>query len=309
MLDVVIELLKSEFSCKKPEEIDDDSDNPVFSHCWNCLLKTDHILGTTKIEFYIGSYHIWHEGWKPIINDYRITSWIIIHRNILIFPNEIGLAKKLSKKLDIPVNIGNEHEQQSIRMKAYREENDYIEINKHYDKNGDEECPATIDIVKWFKGESDENYIVEDIKKKFKDIWPIVRADIITLSQNDMNKVLAGEEGGKKMVYHLLAERNKRNAKLFKQYFRLKNDGNLFCQCCNFNFEDIYPKYGEDYGECHHKIPLSQYAKPSKPDIENDYNLLCANCHRMIHRVILKENKYGDEAVNILKKSIKKTHK
>ena len=53
---------------------------------------------------------------------------------------------------------------------------------------------------------------------------------------------------------------------------------------CGFNYEDFYGDYGKDYIEVHHIKPLSQNSEEVEINPEKDLIVLCANCHRMIHR-------------------------
>lgn len=60
------------------------------------------------------------------------------------------------------------------------------------------------------------------------------------------------------------------------------------CQACNFNYQKKYGELGLGYIECHHLNPLSERPESEwdeniKTSIE-DVTVLCANCHRMIHR-------------------------
>lgn len=57
----------------------------------------------------------------------------------------------------------------------------------------------------------------------------------------------------------------------------------LFCTVCNFDFAAAYGEVGEGYIECHHTKPVSELIRESKTKVE-DIALLCANCHRMVHR-------------------------
>jgi len=57
----------------------------------------------------------------------------------------------------------------------------------------------------------------------------------------------------------------------------------LACEACGFVFENAYGSRGERYIEIHHLQPLS-VAGHSKTALE-DLALLCANCHRMVHRL------------------------
>ena len=58
--------------------------------------------------------------------------------------------------------------------------------------------------------------------------------------------------------------------------------GKLACEACGFDFQAAYGKRGEGFAECHHIIPLSgARERKTHPD---DLAIVCANCHRMIHR-------------------------
>jgi hypothetical protein len=60
------------------------------------------------------------------------------------------------------------------------------------------------------------------------------------------------------------------------------------CQACGFNFVQVYGEIGRDFAEVHHLNPLSE--RPPEEWTEgvrtkiSDVAVLCANCHRMIHR-------------------------
>ncbi|MFA9396579.1 MAG: MrcB family domain-containing protein [Halodesulfovibrio sp.] len=59
------------------------------------------------------------------------------------------------------------------------------------------------------------------------------------------------------------------------------------CECCGMTFKDVYGKLGENYIEAHHLKPLSELAEDKVVlyDPIKDFAVLCANCHRMIHRM------------------------
>lgn len=62
----------------------------------------------------------------------------------------------------------------------------------------------------------------------------------------------------------------------------LAQHGELSCEACGFNFEKTYGPRGANYIECHHIVPL-HVSGETKTRLQ-DLSLLCANCHRMIHR-------------------------
>ena len=80
--------------------------------------------------------------------------------------------------------------------------------------------------------------------------------------------------------YHRKIERSSKVSKQVK-----KIHGHT-CQCCGFNFSAVYGPKGEEYIEAHHLIPLSELPEdtPVAQDPAKDFAVLCANCHRMVHR-------------------------
>ncbi|MBX7451915.1 HNH endonuclease [Mycolicibacterium sp. 3033] len=56
----------------------------------------------------------------------------------------------------------------------------------------------------------------------------------------------------------------------------------LVCYTCGFDFHAGYGEHGQGYIECHHVVPL--HASGETRTRLKDLVLICANCHRMIHR-------------------------
>ncbi len=56
------------------------------------------------------------------------------------------------------------------------------------------------------------------------------------------------------------------------------------CQVCKTRFEDVYGKLGKEFAEAHHIVPLSQLPDVVITQVE-DLITVCANCHRMLHRM------------------------
>jgi len=59
--------------------------------------------------------------------------------------------------------------------------------------------------------------------------------------------------------------------------------GKLECEACGFDFEAVYGELGHGYAECHHTTPLSELGESTRTRLA-DLAIVCANCHRMIHR-------------------------
>jgi len=89
-------------------------------------------------------------------------------------------------------------------------------------------------------------------------------------------------EGRALVRVHLWRERNRSIVKAKKEQF-LRENGALYCEICSFDFAARYGPIGEGYIECHHVLPLSSLRPGSTTRLE-DLALVCANCHRMLHR-------------------------
>jgi 5-methylcytosine-specific restriction protein A len=62
----------------------------------------------------------------------------------------------------------------------------------------------------------------------------------------------------------------------------LKTHDRVACEVCTFDFQATYGVRGREYTEVHHVLPL-HVSGETKTKLA-DLVLLCANCHRMIHR-------------------------
>ena len=89
-------------------------------------------------------------------------------------------------------------------------------------------------------------------------------------------------EGRELYRLHRTRERNQQLVKQAKEQ-RLREKCVLECDVCGFNFFDIYGAMGKGYIECHHTKPVSELQPDEKTSLK-DIALVCANCHRMLHR-------------------------
>jgi hypothetical protein len=89
----------------------------------------------------------------------------------------------------------------------------------------------------------------------------------------------SAQEGQSKIVQHAIRERD---GSLRRKRIALAGD-QLVCEACGFDFERVYGERGRGFVECHHKIPLAKASADTRTKLE-DLALLCANCHRMVHR-------------------------
>lgn len=85
-------------------------------------------------------------------------------------------------------------------------------------------------------------------------------------------------ENRKSVQRHVQRERNSHLVVLRKQH------DDYQCQVCGFDYSKMYGELGIDFAEAHHIIPLSRNDKQRLTTID-DLITVCANCHRMLHRM------------------------
>ena len=103
-----------------------------------------------------------------------------------------------------------------------------------------------------------------------------------------------GQEA-KKYRWHRRAERNQKLSADAKKFH------GATCKVCGFNFEERYGERGRGYIEAHHIVPFADLVKEPEPvtlDPKTDFVVVCANCHRMLHRT--KPAILPDELKNLL---------
>jgi 5-methylcytosine-specific restriction enzyme A len=93
-----------------------------------------------------------------------------------------------------------------------------------------------------------------------------------------------GYEGRVRVQTHRTRERSPHLAKA-KKAEALEQCGKLVCEVCKFVFTARYGDHGSGFMECHHRQPLSKIADIDGSKVTlDDLALVCANCHRMLHR-------------------------
>lgn len=107
--------------------------------------------------------------------------------------------------------------------------------------------------------------------------------DFLGIDEKDLSDdVLSTVEGRQVVVSHLRRERDPKIGMRLKQK-RLGAVGVLACEVCEFDFARAYGDHGFGYIEAHHNIPLRDLTEEMYVT-EEDFALVCANCHRMLHR-------------------------
>jgi hypothetical protein len=90
-------------------------------------------------------------------------------------------------------------------------------------------------------------------------------------------------EGSPFLIAHLRRERRSAGLARTLKCSTLKSTGRLACEVCEFDFASTYGSHGLGYIEAHHVVPLSASDETIITRI-TDLALVCANCHRMLHR-------------------------
>lgn len=123
----------------------------------------------------------------------------------------------------------------------------------------------------------------EDDARFVDDVFTLVdnrlRAD--DLAEEEPEAGRSFPEGGAVERIHTLRERNSEVIRLAKSLASKR--GPLSCQICGFDFHRRYGRAGQGYIEAHHTIPVSELMEGAETRVE-DIALVCANCHRMLHR-------------------------
>jgi 5-methylcytosine-specific restriction protein A len=99
-------------------------------------------------------------------------------------------------------------------------------------------------------------------------------------------EVMSWREGERVLKAHRVRERGRGLAKAKKAEF-LRNHGRLFCQRCG---EEPTTRFGTPHAEAcievhHSSVQISEMG-PSHRTTLADLTCLCANCHRLVHRLI-----------------------
>lgn len=129
----------------------------------------------------------------------------------------------------------------------------------------------TRDVWERFADQPDE---VRRLAAAIRSIAPTLEAT----SQPDEDGAL---EGRLLMRRHRLRERDPRVVRRRRNQF-IAAHGRLFCEACDLDPIAMYGARGPAVIECHHTRPLSDGGE-RRTRLE-DLMLLCANCHRVVHR-------------------------
>lgn len=222
---------------------------------------------TNKKEFSIGdAVFIWRAGKDAGIVAYGKVKELPVPRSDVKIPEALGEGFWVGQ-IDEPseVKVGIELDEVRLSSEEDMLERDALKLHPVLGKSR----IITNPVGTVFRLNSEEEKILEDL-------WQGSFAVVKDIQYSAM-------EGSLRLKSHYRRERSRKLISLKKEQYKLSN-GVLRCEICGLSFVEIYPKsLGEDFIEAHHKIPLSQIEKTVKTTLD-DLILVCANCHRMIHR-------------------------
>lgn len=124
-----------------------------------------------------------------------------------------------------------------------------------------------------------------DDPARLKGVAAAIRANLasVTPTGPETDDEIADAPEGKILTRaHRVRERN-RTLVARKKREAMEAEGRLACATCAFDFAVAYGSHGEGFIECHHTVPVSQLTPGARTRLA-DLALVCANCHRMIHR-------------------------
>lgn len=136
-------------------------------------------------------------------------------------------------------------------------------------------------ITHYFLDEIKEGNVASSslLKKLTKKTEWLMRATISALEiQSSANEDYAAIENRKIVAEHKRRERSKILAD------KVKIRDAFTCRVCDFNFNETYGHLGRGVAEAHHIISLSSL-KRKVTTTTNDLITVCANCHRILHRM------------------------
>lgn len=132
-------------------------------------------------------------------------------------------------------------------------------------------------------GETEHSVLLEIFKN--------LRAEVSRRSGLQPVHVVAAEDedGHEGEVKMLLVRHRKREHRLRRKKITAAltaNNGRLVCEVpyCGFDFRLLYGELGAGFAEVHHRKPLSKAPARGQKIKLSELSVVCANCHRMVHR-------------------------
>ncbi|MFF3018697.1 HNH endonuclease [Streptomyces sp. NPDC057939] len=105
--------------------------------------------------------------------------------------------------------------------------------------------------------------------------------ELVLAEEEEIDDDFSAPEG--RLLYRRHRARERSRALRRKKIDSVVGRGmSLACEACDFDYEEVYGERGKDYIEVHHVVPLHEAGEGITRLA--DLALICASCHRMIHR-------------------------
>lgn len=124
-----------------------------------------------------------------------------------------------------------------------------------------------------------QNHLLPIVKRQFNEIvkyFPNYKKMKQQFKIRETQREMEVKEGDEQIAEIRF---RKRNAALI---IEKKRNSNYCCEVCGMSYQDIYGERGQEYIIAHHSNPLAMRKTPETTTLE-DLNLICANCHAMLH--------------------------
>jgi len=180
------------------------------------------------------------------------------------------------------IAVRRDREKNTIANAYIRALRPWIKNTEHFQKLLNDwilnESTELIDILGSRIPEREKSETFSDLMIKKTDVQKLLSVEVMdSISSNKF------PEGRSKIEIHLTKERKQQLVTEAKSLWRSINNGDIKCSVCGFSFLGYYGKYGQDFIEAHHNIPISTLSEETIVKI-SDLSPVCSNCHRVIHR-------------------------
>lgn len=89
----------------------------------------------------------------------------------------------------------------------------------------------------------------------------------------------------------ITASHRRRDARLRRRLLDKRNDEGLVCKVCDFAPPSLSRTLRESFFEAHHVVPLADAIGETSTRVR-DMVLLCAGCHRFVHKLISEQKRW-----------------
>lgn len=143
---------------------------------------------------------------------------------------------------------------------------------------------SNLDKEVWKEFRNDEKALrrTADRLRSMANLDEAAAEEIAEMDLQDESDDMEAAEGEAFYRLHRYRERNSALVRRKKSSV-MEKVGKLSCEACGLDFEREYGEIGKGFIECHHSKRVADLLPGEKTKI-SDLILLCANCHRMIHR-------------------------